>query len=118
MKVTCCPRWVRDQTFDSYERDFKNWQKCSELTSEQEKGFLIEMLKSCEKEEVKEFYQKNIMNSKIIKHDVNGILTKLKGRFGRKEKEDWYDVIDCLQKYKWRTVILPRKLGINLRSSK
>ena len=101
MKVTSCPKWVRDQTFESFDRDFKDWQKCSDLTPEQEKGFLIEMLKSCEKEDVKHFYQKNIMNSKTVKHDVEGILTKLRGRFGRREREEWYTFIESFQDYKW-----------------
>ena len=80
IKVTSCPKWVKDQSFESFSRDFKDWQKCSDLTSQQEKSFLVEMLKGCERTEVKQYYGKSIMNSKTVKHDVEGIMNKLHER--------------------------------------
>ena len=41
------------------------------------------------------------MNSKTIEVSVQGILNKLKERFGAKEKQEWNHLIDDLQKYKW-----------------
>ena len=101
MKVASCPKWAKDQTYESFVRDFASWQAFSDLTPQQERGFLVEMLKNCEKDEVKMYYSKNIMNSKTIEVSVQGILNKLKERFGAKEKQEWNHLIDDLQKYKW-----------------
>ena len=102
MKVSNCPKWIKNQTFGSFERDFQAWQKCSDLTKEQEKGFLVEMLKNCEKDEVKDYYSKNLMNSKTLESTVDGVLEKLKDRFEKKEKEEWNSLVDDIQQYKWR----------------
>ena len=56
MKVTQCPKWIKEQTYESFERDFQSWQRCSDLTQEQEKSLLIEMLKVCETSDVKDYY--------------------------------------------------------------
>ena len=37
MKISHCPKWVRDQTFESFHNDFKSWQGYSELTDQQER---------------------------------------------------------------------------------
>ena len=49
------------------------------------------------KEDVNRFYLKHIMNSKTFKHDVKGILDKLKQRFGKNDKEEWKSLISDLQ---------------------
>ena len=70
MKVTQCPKWIKEQTYESFERDFQAWQTFSNLTPEQEKSLLIEMLKICERSDMKEFYARSIMNSKTLKNDL------------------------------------------------
>ena len=101
MKITNCPKWIKNQTLESFERDFKAWQNFSDLTPEQERGFLVEMLKVCDRDDVKEYYNNNPMNSNTVNNNVEGILVKLRNRFGKKEKEEWNDLINTFQKYKW-----------------
>ena len=59
MKDTHCPKWINNQMFESFHRDFTSWQQCSDLTNQQEKNFLVEMLKGCEREPM----LKNIMQT-------------------------------------------------------
>ena len=63
MKGTQCPKWIKEQIYESFEWNFHSSQTISDLTPEQEKSLLIEMLKICERSDVKEFYARSIMNS-------------------------------------------------------